>query len=135
MKYYSRIFIQRGIYMQHLFKRSLPFVALFLVSCSSSQFTFYKPDRNDAAWKAIVEQKAIPTNFVCKINDTVVVEESFGFFSNSFEKDGQFHGKTVIMSGFKKAHTVYKGKGDSTTEESYQIRVFIEGEEVEKFDF
>ena len=39
------------------------------------------------------------------------------------------------MSGFKKAHKVYKGKGDSTTEESYQIRVFIEGEEVEKFDF
>jgi len=62
--------------MKHLFKLALPNVVLFLVSCSSSQFTFYKPARNDAAWKVTVEQKAIPTNFVCKINDTVVIEES-----------------------------------------------------------
>jgi hypothetical protein len=47
------------------------------------------------------------------------VEKSFGLFSNSFEIGGQFHGKKVIMSGYKKAYTVYKGKGESTTEESY----------------
>lgn len=122
--------------MEHLFKWALPFVLLFLVSCSSYQLTFYKPTENNSPWKVTVEQKSIfPNNFICKINDTVVIEESFGLFSKSFEKDGQFQGKRVIMSGYKKSHAVYIGKGDSSTEESYQIRVFIDGKEVGNFDF
>ncbi len=39
------------------------------------------------------------------------------------------------MNGYKKAHTVYEGKGDTSTGESYQIRVFIYEKEVGNFDF
>jgi len=121
--------------MKQLFQRVWLFVVLFLASCSSSQFTLYKTSESEPAWRISVEKKAISGNFVCTINDTVVVEESFGLFSNSFEKDGQFQGKAVKMNGFKKSHTTHDSKGNSTTEESYQIRVFIDGKEVAKFDF
>jgi hypothetical protein len=121
--------------MKHLFKRTLIVVVFFLASCSSSQLTFYQPTGSDASLKVTVDKNSITNNFICKINDTEVAEESFGFFSNSFEKDGQYHGKKVIMSGYKKAHTVYKGKGESTTEDSYLIKIFIDGKEAGKFDF
>lgn len=70
--------------MKLLLKRALPFVVLFLASCSSSQFTLYKPTDSDPAWRVTFEKKAISNKFVCMINDTAVVEESFGFFSDSF---------------------------------------------------
>lgn len=121
--------------MKRFAVRILPLIVLFLASCSTSQFTLYKPTEGEASWRVSVDKKAITNKFVCTINDSVVVEESFGFFSNTFEKDGQFQGKSVKMSGFKKVSTVHGSNGATETEESYQIRVFIDGKEVSKFDF
>ena len=121
--------------MKHCAAWVLPLLVLVIASCSTSQFTLYKPIEDEASWRVSVVKKAIANKFVCTINDSVVVEESFGFFSSTFEKDGHFQGKSVKMSGFKKISTVHGSNGATDTEESYQIRVFIDGKEVSKFDF
>ena len=103
--------------------------ATLLIACSATQFTFYGPSESEPAWRITVVKDSA-NNFVCSINDSEVVEESFSLFANSFEKDGSYQGKKVKMSGFRTFHT---GIGFSIT--TYQIRVFIDEREIGKFDF
>ena len=104
--------------------------ATLLIACSATQFTFYGPSEGEPGWRVTVVKEPLSENFVCSINGSEVVKESFSLFANSFEKDGSYQGKKVKMSGFRTFHT---GIGFSIT--TYQIRVFIDEREIGKFDF
>ncbi|MGD0591719.1 MAG: hypothetical protein ABSA44_13125 [Bacteroidota bacterium] len=116
-------------------KRLFILFALLLAACSSSQFTLYKPTENDPGWRVAVSKKPITNNFVCTINDSIVVEESFGLFSNNFEKDGQYHGKKIKMSGYRTAYTKTGYDGKPAIDYTYQVRIFIDEKEITKFDY
>ena len=113
-----------------LFRTLITASATLLIACSATQFTFYGPSESEPSWRVTVVKEALSENFICSINGSEVVEESFSLFANSFEKDGSYQGKIVKMSGFR---TYHGGVGYSTT--MYQIRVFIDEKEIGKFDF
>ena len=113
-----------------LFRALITATATLLIACSATQFTFYGPSESEPTWRITVVKEPFSENFVCSINGSEVVEESFAFFANSFEKDGSYQGKKVKMSGFR---TYYGGIGFSTT--IYQIRVFVDNRQIGKFDF
>ena len=109
---------------------------LLIIGCSSSQMSMYKPSDNSPGWRIDVEKKAgITDEFICKINDTAVVSSSFPLIGDSFEKQGMFRGKKVLMSGYRTSSTITEGNGNIKTEDKYQIRVFIDDKLVDKFDF
>lgn len=109
---------------------------LLIIGCSSSQMSMYKPSDNSPGWRIDVEKKAgITDEFICKINDTAVVSSSFPLIGDSFEKQGMFRGKKVLMSGYRTSSTITEGNGTIKTEDKYQIRVFIDDKLVDKFDF
>ena len=116
-------------------KRYFIILAFLIAACSSSQFTLYKPTENDPGWRITVSKKPITNVFVCLINDSSVVEESFGLFSNNFEKDGTFRGKKIKLAGYRTAYTKTGYDGKPTIDYTYQIRVFIDDKEITKFDY
>jgi len=112
-------------------------IVLILAACSASQFTYYKPSEDEQAWRISVE-KGTWENFICSINDSVVIDESFpliGFNYNSFEKDGTYRDRNIKMSGFRTTYTDTDSDGKTSTTHAYQIRVFIDEEEVGYFAF
>ena len=117
-----------------LFRALIVATATLLTACSSTQFTLYKPSESEPGWRVTVVKEPIG-KFVCSINDSVVVEESFRGFSNNFEKDGSYRGKKVKMGGYRTAHTSTGSGGQITSSHTYQIRVFIDDREIGKFDF
>ena len=110
-------------------------LAFILVACSSSQFTLYKATEDGPAWRVSVIKKPILNTFVCVINDTEVMDDYFGLFSNNFEKDGTYQGKKIKMAGYRTPFTTIGYDGKVTTDYKYQVRVFIDDKEVTKFDF
>jgi hypothetical protein len=135
-------FMQRFVSLKSISILSRTFVQSFflivivlLAGCTSTQFTMYKPSDSAPGWRITVDKKPIGEVFLCSINDSLVIEESFGLFSNNFEKDGTYSGKPVKMSGFRTTHSTTDSKGAVTTTSTYQIRVFIDEREVGKFDF
>lgn len=110
-------------------------LVLMLVACSSSQFTLYKATEEGPAWRVSVIKKPILNTFVCVINDTEVIDDSFGLFNNNFEKDGTFQGKRIKMAGYRTQFTTTGYDGKVTTDYKYQVRVFIDDKEITKFDF
>ncbi|MCB0727630.1 MAG: hypothetical protein KDD00_09205 [Ignavibacteriae bacterium] len=110
---------------------------LFILSgCSSTQSTMYKPSDGDTGWNINVTKKAnITDEFICTINDSVVVSSSFPFIGDNFEKTGTYRGKKVKMNGFKNSTTVTDANGKIQTTDKYQIRIFIDDSLVDKFDF
>lgn len=119
------------------FQPSIVFAFLLLIiGCSSSQMSMYKPTDNSPGWRIDVEKKAaISDEFICKVNDSVVVSSSFPMIGDSFEKQGTYRGKKVLMSGHRTSSTITEGNGNIRTEDKYQIRVFIDDKLVDKFDF
>ncbi len=108
---------------------------LFIFGCSSSQSSMYKPSDGGTGWQVNVVKKAsITEEFVCTINDSIVIKESFPFIGDNFEKTGQYRGKKVLMNGYRKSNTSTDSKGNVQTHNSYQIRVFIDDVLVDKFD-
>lgn len=118
-----------------LFRALIAATATLLTACSSTQFTLYKPSESEPAWRITVVKEPITDHFVCSINDSVVVEESFSLFGNNFEKDGSYRGKKVKLGGYRTAHTGIDSEGHITVSHTYQIRVFIDDREIGKFDF
>lgn len=115
------------------------FVFLFLlviIGCSSTQSTVYKPEDGKEGWKVNVTKKdSFTDEFICTINDSVVIKESFPLIGDNIEKTGTYRGKKVMMNGFKTSTTSTDSNGTSTTTEKYQIRVFINDVLIDKFDF
>ncbi|MEO8211315.1 MAG: hypothetical protein ABI840_12215 [bacterium] len=109
---------------------------LFILGCSSSQSSIYKPDDGGTGWKVNVIKKAsISDEFICTINDSVVVKASFPLIGDNFEKTGKYRGKKVLMNGYRNSNTSTNSKGEVQTNTTYQIRVFINDVQVDKFDF
>jgi len=109
---------------------------LFIISCSSSQSTMYKPADGGTGWKVNVIKKAsLGDEFVCTINDSVVISESFPFIGDNMQKSGQYRGKKVMMNGYRKTTTTTDSSGKVSTSETFQIRVFIDDALIDKFDF
>jgi hypothetical protein len=103
-------------------------LGIFFVGCgfTSSQFTFYKHHEEEPAWRITVEQSMFKDKFDCKIDDKVIMSESFGIFSKSFETHKIFHGKDILMAGYKEDHKHYT---------KYYIRVFVDEREISGFVF
>ncbi len=111
------------------------FCLLFLIGCASTQSSIYKTD-NGQGWQVNVIKKAgITDEFVCTINDSVVVSDSFPLIGDNFEKSGQYRGRKVMMNGYKSSTSTTNPNGTIQTHDKYQIRVFIDNVQVDKFDF
>lgn len=114
-------------------------IFLFLViitGCSSTQSTVYKPEDGKEGWKVNVTKKdSFTEEFICTINDSVVIKESFPLIGDNIEKSGTYRGKKVMMNGFKNTTTSTDVNGKVITTDKYQIRVFINDVLVDKFDF
>lgn len=109
---------------------------LTIIGCSSTQSSVYKPPDGGTAWKVNVIKKAgITDEFVCSINGTDVLSASFPMIGDNFEKTGEYKGKKVMMNGYRKSTTSKDASGNTVSNDSYQIRVFIDDTEVDKFDF
>ena len=116
----------------------LNFFLLFLVAaCSTSQFTYYTAYENEEPWRITVEKNPWES-FSCIINDSTVIEESFpviGISYDTFEKDAVYDGKDIKFSGFRTIHFDTNTDGSTKTTSTYQLRVFINKEEIAIFDF
>jgi hypothetical protein len=110
-------------------------ICCLLVGCSASQFTYYKPSDIEPKWRINVEKRGISNEFVCTINDSIVVRDNFGFLNNNFEKDGMYQGKRIKMSGYSKSFSTTGPNGQGATNTTYQIRVFVDEKEVASFSF
>lgn len=110
-------------------KYFLLFLPLLFVSCSTSQFTMYKPVNEEQGWK--IEVKKTGNTFSVNIDGVSVVEKSYGFLGSQFEAAGTHKGKQVQMYGYRTFSTGYNGQ----TITHDQIRVIIDGTEASKFDF
>jgi len=109
---------------------------LIIIGCSSSQSTMYKPSDGGTGWKVnVIKKAAISDEFVCTINDSVVVSESFPFIGDNMQKSGTYRGKKVMMNGYRKTTTTTDSSGKISTSETFQIRVFIDDALIDKFDF
>lgn len=111
-------------------------VAIIFSACSSTQSSYYKPGDSGTGWKVNVTKKGgLPDEFICTINDSTVCKGSFPFIGDNFETRGTYRGKQVIMNGFRTSKETTDSNGNKTTEDKYQIRVFIDDKQVDKFDF
>lgn len=109
---------------------------LLAAGCSSTQSSMYKPTDSNTGWKINVTKKpSITDEFILTINDSVVIKDTFPLIGDNFEKTGTYRGKKVMMNGFRKSSTTTESNGNTKTEDSYQIRVFIDDVQVDKFDF
>jgi len=118
-------------------KRYYILFVLVFAACSASQFTYYTSSNEEPPWRITVEKNPWES-FACIINDSTVIEGSFplvGFSYDSFEKDGEYGGRMIKMSGFRKTHETFDANGSKTTTNTYQIRIFIDNEEIAVFNF
>ncbi len=112
------------------------FLATMICACSSTQTSYYKPGDGGTGWKVNVTKKGgIPDEFICTVNDSVVCKDSFPLIGDNFSKQGSYRGKKVIMNGFRTSSEKKDSNGNNVSEDKYQIRVFIDDKEVDKFDF
>ena len=110
-------------------KYSILIFVLMLMSCSTSQFTMYKPSNETQGWKIEVEK--LSNTFTLKIDGVQVIEQSYNFLGSQFEASGSYKGKKVQISGYR---TMSQGfNGVMITHD--QVRVIIDDTEVTKFDF
>ncbi len=63
------------------------------------------------------------------------MSSSFPMIGDSFEKNGTYRGKKVVMSGYRTSEEKRDVNGNVTSSDKYQIRVFIDDKLVDKFDF
>jgi len=109
---------------------------LLAAGCSSTQSGMYKPPDSNTGWKINVTKKpSITDEFILTINDSVVITDTFPLIGDNFEKTGTYRGKKVMMNGFRKSSSTTDSNGNTKSEDSYQIRVFIDDVQVDKFDF
>ena len=117
-------------------KYSFLLFLLLAAGCSSTQSSMYKPTDSNTGWKINVTKKpSITDEFILTINDSVVISDTFPLIGDNFEKTGTYRGKKVIMNGFRKSSNTTDSNGNTKSEDSYQIRVFIDDVQVDKFDF
>jgi len=110
---------------------------VFIAACSTSQFTYYTAYENEEPWRITVENHPVET-FECLVNDSLVVKGSFTAFwggYDSFENNGIYDRKMIKMSGFRKENESVDANGVKTTSYAYQIRIFIDKEEIAIFNF
>lgn len=118
------------------FKYLILLALLIIIGCSSSQSSVYKPPDGGTAWKVnVIKKDGITSEFICSVNGTDVVSASFPLIGDNFEKTGEYKGKKVMMNGYRKSTTSKDASGNTVSNDSYQIRVFIDDTEVDKFDF
>ncbi|MCY7362665.1 MAG: hypothetical protein LH629_11470 [Ignavibacteria bacterium] len=111
-------------------------VFLFISGCSSTQSSIYKPKNGGDAWQVNVVKKAgLTDEFVCTIDGTEVIKDSFPMIGDNFTKTGEYKGKKVQMNGFRTSNTIKDANGNIVSNDTYQIRVFIDDNLVDKFDF
>lgn len=117
------------------------FILIFLTGCSSEmQMSSYNPPEGGETWSVNVIEKSSITKFmpefICVINDSAVIKESFPVSGGrTFVKKGKYRGKTIIMNGYKKSVSTGMSYGTESYENFYQIRLLIDGELIDTFQF
>lgn len=121
---------------RYIYRYSFFFLLFIAVGCSSTQSSMYKPSDGGSGWKVNVVKKAgITDEFVLVINDSTVISDTFPLIGDNFEKKGTYRGKSVMMNGYRKSTNTTDSDGKVQSSDSYQIRVFIDDKQVDKFDF
>lgn len=115
-------------------------IFLFVNGCTSStQMSSYRNAEGGESWSVkVIEKTSIKKwmpEYMCVINDSVVLSETFPATTRSFIKKGKYHGKTVIMNGYKISDKITSSDGTTTYKNFYEIRVLIDGDLVDKFNF
>lgn len=107
---------------------------LSISGCSSTQSTVYK--EGDETWKVnVVKKAALNEEFICTINGTEVLKDSFPLIGDNFQKSGSYKGKKIMMNGYRTSSTSKDVNGNVQSTDTYQIRVFIDDKLIDKFDF
>ena len=81
------------------------------------------------------KKDGLTEEFICKINGTTVMSDSFPLIGDNFEKTGTYKGKKVVMNGFRNTAATVGADGKVQNKDTFQIRVFIDDQLVDKFDF
>ncbi|MEO8666843.1 MAG: hypothetical protein ABI462_15235 [Ignavibacteria bacterium] len=123
--------------MKHfLLKYKILLFLLFIAGCSSTQTTMYEPSDGGKGWQInVIKKPGITDEFVCTINGTTVLSDSFPLIGDNISKTGDYKGKKVMMNGFRTSSTTKDANGNMVSNDSYQIRVFIDNKLIDKFDF
>jgi len=109
----------------------LLFSFIFL-SCSHSQFTMYKPEKDANGWRIEVEKTGLGgRSFNLIIDGQIVLSESFGIFDSEIEATTEYQEKQIKMFGFRNSFRGY----DGDLVYRYHIRIIIDDVEVTLFEF
>lgn len=107
-------------------------LSFIFLSCSHSQFTMYKPEKNATGWRIEVEKSGLGgRSFDLIIDGQKVLSESFSIFGKELETTGEYQGKQIKMFGYRNAFKNYDGNLVCR----YQIRVIIDDVEITTFEF
>ncbi|HMS64036.1 MAG TPA: hypothetical protein PKD83_02145 [Ignavibacteria bacterium] len=118
----------------NLIKCFIMILFLSISGCSSTQSTVYK--EGDETWKVnVVKKAALNEEFICTINGTEVLKDSFPLIGDNFQKSGSYKGKKIMMNGYRTSSTSKDVNGNVQSTDTYQIRVFIDDKLIDKFDF
>ena len=99
---------------------------ILFAGCSSSQFALYRPKNSEKQWNITASQAAIGNKITVAINDSVVIADSPGLFSQSFESKGTYQGHEIKMYSVHNNGFLGIGAGWETT-------VFIDNEMAARF--
>ena len=98
---------------------------LFFAGCSSSQFALYRPKNSERQWNVTAKIDHFGNKITVAINDSVVVSDSPGLFSHSFEAKGTYQGNEV------KFYAVYND-GFLGIGSGWEITIYVDNEMASK---
>ena len=104
-------------------------IAIFLVSCSVSQYTMYRPAEETKGWT--IECKKHFDSYYLYVDGESVLTSSFGIFRSNFESAVIYKGHKLQMFGFRRS---VPGHNDIWTDEVH-VRLIVDESEVTNFVF
>ena len=99
---------------------------VLLAGCTASQFSFYTPENSRKKWNITATKPPLSDKISIAVNDSVVVAESPGLFTYSFEARGMYQGHIVRFYAVHNDGFLGIGAGWETT-------VFIDNEMAARF--
>ena len=99
---------------------------LFFAGCSSSQFALYRPKNSEKQWNITATKAPIGAKITIAVNDSVVIAESPGLLSRSFEAKGTYRGHEIKFYAVYNDGFLGIGAGWETT-------IFVDNEMASRF--
>jgi hypothetical protein len=111
-------------------KKIIGLIAILLVSCSSIQYTVFKPQNETDGWKIECEQTF--GKYILKVDSDPILIGKFTLFDNNFETGKVYKGHKIQMIGHQRTVSTSSSSDYITL---VQIRVIVDDSEITKFDF